>query len=59
MNVVLSGVTRDQMMARHKANHIQVAYADNAQQAVEALEAKASCFQALGIDVFVCGAASQ
>jgi hypothetical protein len=58
MNAVLSGVTRDQMMARHKANHIQVAYAGNAQQAVESLEAKAVCFQALGIDVFVCGAAS-
>src|SRR5215469_873635 len=58
MNAVLSGVTRDQMMARHKANHIQVAYADNAQQAVKALEAKAACFQALGIDVFMCGAVS-
>lgn len=58
MNAVLSGVTRDQMMARHKANHIQVAYADNAQHAVEALEAKAACFQALGIDVFVCGEVS-
>ena len=55
MNVVLSGVTRDQMMARHKANHIQVAYAGNAQQADEALTAKCSCFHALGIDVFLCG----
>jgi hypothetical protein len=55
MNVVLSGVTRDQMMARHKANHIQVAYAGNAQQADEALPAKCSCFHALGIDVFLCG----
>ena len=58
MNAVLSGVTRDQMMARHKANHIQVAYVNNAQQAVEALDAKATCFQALGIDVFVCGEVS-
>ncbi len=58
MNAVLSGVTRDQMMARHKANHIQVAYASSAQQALEALEAKATCFQALGIDVFVCGVVS-
>ena len=58
MNAVLSGVTRDQMMARHKANHIQVAYADNAQLAGKALEAKAACFQALGIDVFMCGAVS-
>ena len=27
MHAVLKGITRDQMMARHKANHIQVAYA--------------------------------
>ena len=27
MHAVLQGVTRDQMMARHKSNHIQVAYA--------------------------------
>ena len=59
MNVVLSGVTRDQMMARHKANHIQVAYAENAQQTDEALTAKCSCFHALRIDVFLCGTISK
>ena len=31
MHAVLYGVTRDQMMARHKANHIQVAYAPDAE----------------------------
>jgi hypothetical protein len=56
MNAVLLGVTRDQMMARHKANHIQVAYAESEQRAAEALEAKAACFKALGIDVSICGA---
>jgi len=30
MHAVLDGVTRDQMMARHKSNHIQVVYAPNA-----------------------------
>ena len=30
MHAVLHGVTRDQMMARHRANHIQVAYGDDA-----------------------------
>jgi hypothetical protein len=30
MHAVTYGVTRDQMMARHKANHIQVAYANSA-----------------------------
>ena len=29
----LLGVTRDQMMARHQANHIQVAYATDARSA--------------------------
>ena len=28
MHAVTYGVSRDQMMARHKANHIQVAYAE-------------------------------
>jgi L-fucose isomerase-like protein len=58
MNLVLSGITRDQMMARHKANHIQVAYAKDAQQADTALAAKCSCFHALGIDVSLCGTTS-
>ena len=30
MHAVLYGVTRDQFMAKHKANHIQVAYAPDA-----------------------------
>ncbi len=55
MHAVLHGVTRDQMMARHKANHIQVAYAPTPQQAQGALEAKAACFDRLGIEVFLCG----
>ena len=30
MHAVLYGVTRDQLMARHKSNHVQVAYAPDA-----------------------------
>jgi hypothetical protein len=30
MHAVLDGVSRDQMMARHKSNHIQVVYAPDA-----------------------------
>ena len=56
MHAVLYGVTRDQMMARHKANHIQVAYAPSAEAADKALAAKAAMFRALGIDVSLCGA---
>jgi hypothetical protein len=59
MNAVLHGVSRDQLMARHKSNHIQVAYAHDAQTADEALLAKAVAFTQLGIEVFRCGAPHQ
>jgi hypothetical protein len=55
MNAVLHGVTRDQLMGRHKSNHIQVAYGDSAQSADEALMAKAVAFRELGVDVYLCG----
>ncbi len=56
MNAVTYGITRDQMMARHQANHIQVAYAPTAEDANRALAAKVAMAQGLGIEVFVCGA---
>ncbi len=37
MHAVLYGITRDQMMAKHMANHIQVAYAPDAATANRAL----------------------
>jgi hypothetical protein len=55
MHAVLHGVSRDQMMARHKANHIQVAYAPSAEAAGRALAAKAAMFAALGLEVHLCG----
>ncbi len=55
MHAVLYGVTRDQMMARHKANHIQVAYAADSASANRALAAKAAFFREAGIVVNVCG----
>lgn len=58
MHAQLLGVTRDQLMAKHKANHVQVAYAPDAQAAQKALAAKAACFQALGLEVFICGTES-
>jgi hypothetical protein len=42
-------------MARHKSNHIQLAYAPSAQAADLALTAKAAAFQGLGVEVFICG----
>lgn len=55
MHAVLPGITRDQLMAKHKANHIQVAYADTEDLAFEAAKLKAEVFLALGITVHWCG----
>lgn len=55
MHAVTYGVTRDQMMARHKSNHIQVAYANSAAKANAALLVKASMAEALGLEVNICG----
>ncbi|MGL5819155.1 MAG: fucose isomerase [Phycicoccus sp.] len=55
MHVVLPGVSRDQFMARHKANHLNVAYAPDAGTAERALVAKAALFDRLGIQVHLCG----
>jgi hypothetical protein len=55
MHAVLHGITRDQMMARHKANHLNVAYAPSAHEADLALAAKAAMLDSLGIDVHLCG----
>ena len=55
MHAVTYGVTRDQMMARHKSNHIQVAYAKSVEEADQAMIAKAAMADALGMEVTVCG----
>lgn len=55
MHAVTYGVSRDQMMARHKANHIQVVYAHSAREADLALYAKAALARELGLEVALCG----
>jgi hypothetical protein len=55
MHAVLYGISRDQMMARHKANHIQVAYGPNADGANKALAVKAAFFREAGLEVSICG----
>ena len=55
MHAVLYGVTRDQLMARHKANHIHVAYAKSAREADLALLTKAALAAELGLEVSLCG----
>jgi hypothetical protein len=55
MHAVLQGITRDQMMARHKANHIQVVYAPDKESARRGLFAKAAAMDELGLKVAICG----
>lgn len=55
MHAVTPGITREQMMARHKSNHIQVVYTPDEAAARKALAVKASMLQALGIETFLCG----
>jgi hypothetical protein len=55
MHAVLYGVSRDQLMAKHKANHIQVAYGADAEGANCALAVKAAALREMGIAVNICG----
>lgn len=55
MHTVFYGVSRDQMMAKHQANHIQVVYAKSEAGADKSLYAKAAMANALGMKVNVCG----
>ena len=59
MSAVTYGVSRDQLMAKHQANHIQVAYATEAKAADECMFAKAAMARALGMQVNVCGTLSR
>jgi hypothetical protein len=55
MHAVLQGISRDQMMARHKSNHIQVVYAPDKAAAKNGLFAKAAAMAELGLKVSICG----
>jgi len=55
MHAVLYGVTRDQFMAKHKSNHVNVVYADDAAAADAAMFARAAMAEALKIKVNICG----
>ena len=55
MHGVLDDVSRDQMMAKHKANHIQVVYVDGNFDVKRAAGIKAATLQAMGIKVNYCG----
>ena len=51
----LHGVTRDQFMARHKASHINIVYAPNAEIADKAIAVKEAMMHKLGLLVHLCG----
>lgn len=55
MHAVTYGVSRDQFMAQHKSNHIQVVYANSPKEADRALLARAAMAEELGIEVTICG----
>ena len=55
MHAVTYGTSRDQMMAQHKSNNIQVAYANSASEADKALLVKAQLAADLGLEVNLCG----
>jgi hypothetical protein len=57
VHTVLHGVTQNQMMARHRANHVNIAYAPSAEVADKALATKAAMLAELGVKVHVCGSA--
>ncbi len=55
VHAVLHGVSQNQLMARHKANHVNVAYAPTAEMADKALATKAAMLAELGVSVHLCG----
>jgi hypothetical protein len=55
VNAVFHGVSQNQFMARHRANHVNVAYAPTAEAADKAIAAKAAMMAELGLTVHLCG----
>ena len=55
MHTVFRGIERDAFMARHRSNHIQVAYVPDEEGARLAVAAKAGAFTEMGLSVNLCG----
>ena len=55
VHAILHGVSQNQMMARHRANHVNIAYAPDVDAANRALATKAAMFAELGVNVHLCG----
>jgi hypothetical protein len=58
VNTIFHGIGRDAFMARHRANHVSIAYASNAARADEALALKVAMFAQLRVKVHLCGETS-
>jgi hypothetical protein len=58
VSATFDGISRNAFMARHRANHVNIAYAPDEKQALQALAVKAAMFDALGVRVHLCGAVS-
>ena len=55
MHTLFPGISRDQFMAQHCSNHIQVAYAPDKASAAKALTTKAAMFAEMGLALNFCG----
>lgn len=55
VSVTFDGISRDSFMARHRANHVNIAYAPDAKAAAQALAVKSAMFAEMGIKVHLCG----
>ena len=55
VHAILHGISQNQMMARHRANHLNVAYAPSVELADKALATKAAMLAELGVHVHLCG----
>ena len=55
VHAVFHGVSQNQFMARHRANHVNIAYAPSPEIAGKALATKAAMMAELGLTVHLCG----
>jgi hypothetical protein len=58
VSAMFHGISRDAFMARHRANHVSIAYAPDAASAEKALAVKAVMFHEMGVTVHLCGKTS-
>jgi L-fucose isomerase-like protein len=55
VSATFDGVSQNAFMARHRANHVNIAYAPDEKRAAQALAVKSAMFHALGVRVHLCG----